>query len=75
MKKMIMVALGLVTLLLLVFFASCYKEQDWNCVCKDSNGIETTDLIKDRTRKEATAECNSKVNILGYTRECKLNLF
>jgi hypothetical protein len=75
MKKVIISTVSLLGISSILVFTSCYKEQDWNCVCKDSNGNETTDLIKDKTRKEATAECNSKINILGYERECKLNLF
>ncbi|OJV54121.1 MAG: hypothetical protein BGO31_12240 [Bacteroidetes bacterium 43-16] len=58
-----------------IFASSCYKEQDWNCVCKDNQGQESTDLIRDKTRKEAKAECDSKINVLGYERECKLSLF
>lgn len=72
--------MGILTGLVLVsgtvfFAASCSKEQDWNCKCKDNNGSETTYLIEDKTRKEAKSECDSKINFLGYERECKLSLF
>ncbi len=76
MKKVITAIAGLaLTSGAIVFSNSCSKEQDWNCKCKDNQGNETTDVIRDKTRKEAKAECDSKISILGYERECKLSLF
>lgn len=75
MKRMISALMGITLMSGTLIMSSCYKEQDWNCVCKDNQGGESTDLIKDKTRKEAKAECDSKINILGYERECKLSVF
>lgn len=76
MKKVIIAVVGLaLTSGAIAFGSSCNKEQDWNCKCKDNAGTEQTYLISDKTRKEAKAECDTKINILGYERECKLSLF
>ena len=56
------------------FASSCSKEQDWNCKCT-VNGQESTSIIKDKTRKEATAECNKSGSVLGVDYDCKLSLF
>lgn len=53
---------------------SCNKEQDWNCKCT-VNGNEQTRIIKDKTRKEAKAECDQAGNIMGVQYECNLQLF
>lgn len=75
MKRVISAITGMALMGGMFAMASCYKEQDWNCVCKDNQGQESTDLIRDKTRKEARAECDSKINVLGYERECTLSLF
>lgn len=52
---------------------SCNKERDWNCKCTDSNGNEETTILRGKTRTEAKAECDKKINILGYTRTCNID--
>lgn len=53
---------------------SCNKEQDWNCKCT-VNGNETTTVIRDKTRKEAKAECDKSGSVLGVEYDCDLQLF
>lgn len=53
---------------------SCNKEQDWNCKCT-FNGNESTTVIKDKTRKEAKAECDRSGSFLGAEYNCDLQLF
>lgn len=75
MKKLITVIAGAAlfsgTTLL---FSSCSKEQDWNCKCT-VNGNESTTVIKDKTRKEAKAECEKSGSLLGVDYDCNLSLF
>ncbi len=54
--------------------SSCSKTQDWNCKCV-VNGNESTTIIRDKTRKEAKAECNKSGSILGIDYDCKISLF
>lgn len=53
--------------------SSCNKKQDWNCKCT-VNGNESTSVIRDKTRKDAKAECNKSGSILGVDYDCKLQL-
>ncbi len=75
MKKVITAIVGLaLTSGAIAFGGSCNKEQDWNCKCT-INGNETTSVIKDKTRKEAKAECDKSGSLLGVDYDCKLSLF
>ena len=75
MKQVITAILGLaLTSGAVAFGTSCNKEQDWNCKCT-VNGNESTSVIRDKTRKEATAECNRSGSVLGVDYDCKLSLF
>lgn len=75
MKRIITVVAGLsLAVGATIAGTSCNKEQDWNCKC-NVNGNEQTRVIKDKTRKEAKAECDQSGNVLGVQYECKLLLF
>lgn len=75
MKKNISKILGFGLIVGALFFTtSCNKKQDWNCVC-EINGNKNTTLIKDKTRKEAKADCNNSGSFLGIDYECKISLF
>jgi hypothetical protein len=52
--------------------SSCKK--DWTCRCS-VNGIDIgTEDIKDKTKKEATSECEGKgMSIAGYTLACSID--
>ena len=52
--------------------SSCNPSRDWNCKCTDSNGNSQTYLIQDKTRTEAKAECDTKINVGGFTYTCKI---
>lgn len=75
MKRIITVVAGLgLAVGATIAGTSCNKEQDWNCKC-NINGNESTTVIKDKTRKEAKAECDKAGNVLGVQYECNLQLF
>lgn len=52
---------------------SCNKKSDWNCKCTIGSSTNTS-IIKDKTRKEAKAECNKSGSLLGVDYDCKLQL-
>lgn len=75
MKKVKLAILGLaLTAGTVLVGSSCNKEQDWNCKCT-VNGNESTTVIRDKTRKEAKAECDRSGSFLGVDYDCKLSLF
>lgn len=58
----------------IAFATSCNKPQDWNCKCT-VNGNTNTSIIRDKTYKEAKAECNKSGSMMGVDYDCKITLF
>ncbi|MCY1532603.1 hypothetical protein D9M68_678860 [compost metagenome] len=58
----------------IAFGTSCNKPKDWNCECT-VNGNTSTSIIRDKTYKEAKAECNRSGSVLGVDYNCKITVF
>ncbi|RQO29663.1 hypothetical protein DBR32_15505 [Taibaiella sp. KBW10] len=56
------------------FTTACNKPKDWNCECT-VNGNKSTSVIKDKTYKEAKAECNKSGSLLGVDYNCSISVF
>ncbi|WP_124634522.1 hypothetical protein [Taibaiella sp. KBW10] len=58
----------------LAFATSCNKPKDWNCECT-VNGNKNTSIIRDKTYKEAKAECNKSGSAFGIDYKCNITVF